>query len=111
MEALRDSRVIEIMLNPDGRLWLDIAGEGMRAVGELNGGADSMLATCASMLHSSITYENPILEGEFPLDGSRLQGLISPIVQAPAFAIRKKASCIFTLGAYAEPGIIRPVLT
>jgi len=30
MEALRDPRVIEIMLNPDGRLWLDVAGEGVR---------------------------------------------------------------------------------
>ena len=30
MEALRDPRVIEIMLNPDGRLWLDVAGEGLR---------------------------------------------------------------------------------
>jgi Flp pilus assembly CpaF family ATPase len=89
-------------------LWLDIAGEGMRHVGELNGGADSMLATCASMLRTSITYDYPILEGEFPLDGSRLEGLIPPIVQAPAFAIRKRASCIFTLDAYAEAGIIQP---
>jgi type IV secretion system protein TrbB len=109
MEALHDPRVIEVMLNPDGRLWLDIAGEGMRHVGKLNGGADSMLATCASMLHTSITFDDPILEGEFPLDGSRLQGLIPPIVQAPSFAIRKRASCIFTLEAYAEAGIIRPL--
>jgi type IV secretion system protein TrbB len=109
MEALRDPRVIEIMLNPDGRLWLDIAGKGMRHVGKLKGGADSMLATCASMLHTSITFDDPILEGEFPLDGSRLQGLIPPIVQAPTFAIRKRASCIFTLDAYAEAGIIRPL--
>jgi type IV secretion system protein TrbB len=109
MGALHDSRVIEIMLNPDGRLWLDIAGEGMRQVGKLNGGIDSMLATCASMLNTSITFDDPILEGEFPLDGSRLQGLIPPIVQAPTFAIRKRASCIFTLDAYAEAGIIRPL--
>ena len=29
MQALRDPAVIEIMLNPDGKLWLDKAGEGM----------------------------------------------------------------------------------
>ncbi|MHC1744047.1 MAG: hypothetical protein AB9873_13580 [Syntrophobacteraceae bacterium] len=97
IEALDDPRVIEIMLNPDGKLWVDIAGEGMRRIGELKGGAESILATCASMLNTSITYEHPILEGEFPLDGSRLEGMIPPVVKAPAFAIRKKATRIFTL--------------
>ena len=109
IEALQDPDVIEIMLNPDGRLWIDVAGVGMRSIGELSSGADSILATCASMLNTSITYEHPILEGEFPLDGSRLEGLIYPVVKAPAFAIRKKASRIFSLSDYARGEIIRPL--
>jgi len=109
VQALQDPSVIEIMLNPDRRLWLDVAGVGMNCIGELKNGADSILATCASMLNTSINYEHPILEGEFPLDGSRLEGLIHPVVRRPTFAIRKKASRIFTLDDYARSDIIRPL--
>lgn len=109
IEALVDPHVIEIMLNPDGKLWVDVAGVGMQCIGELKGGAESILATSASMLNTSITYEQPILEGEFPLDGSRLEGIISPVVKEPAFAIRKKATRIFTLEDYVRKSIIRPL--
>jgi len=111
MQALRDPAVIEIMLNPDGKLWLDKAGEGMIFTGyEMpRSVAESMLGTCASMLETAITADNPILEGEFPLDGSRLEGLYPPIVTGPAFAIRNKATKIFTLDEYKARGIIRPL--
>jgi Flp pilus assembly CpaF family ATPase len=108
MEALKNPQVNEIMLNPDGKIWLDIAGKGMHFTeNRLDASAaDSILATCASMLNTSINYENPILEGEFPLDGSRLAGLIFPVVNAPTFAIRKKATSIFTLDDYKKRGIL-----
>jgi P-type conjugative transfer ATPase TrbB len=70
------------------------------------GAAESVLTTCASMLHTTITRDNPILEGEFPLDGSRLEGIVPPIVRAPMLAIRKKALMIFTLEDYRARGII-----
>ncbi len=106
--ALADPKVVEIMLNPDGRIWLDVMGEGMRFTNATMSAsnAESLLSTCASMMNASITYQNPILEGEFPLDGSRLEGLIAPVVQAPTFAIRKKASQIFTLDKYCETGVL-----
>lgn len=109
MEGLNADDVTELALNPDGKLWFDIAGKGWEHVGEMSPGtADSMLATSASMLNTSVNYDNPILEGEFPLDGSRLEGLIFPIVRQPTFTVRKKAKTIFTLDEYAERSIIRP---
>jgi type IV secretion system protein VirB11 len=63
------------------------------------------------MLNTTVTYENTILEGEFPLDGSRLEGLIHPLVKRPVFAIRKKAVNVFTLDQYVEAGIITKVMT
>jgi len=92
MKALRDPAVVEVLLNPDGRLWVDVAGKGMEFTGHTiePGAAESLLATCASMLQTTITRDNPILEGEFPLDGSRLEGIVSPIVRAPVLTIRKK---------------------
>lgn len=111
MNALRDDDVFEIALNPDGKLWTEKAGRGWEFTGSYfdNNSAMSMLKTCASMLNTSIDYENPILEGEFPIDNSRLQALIPPIVTAPTFALRKKAVKIFTLDEYVASGIIRPI--
>ena len=111
MSALRDDDVFELALNPDGKLWIEKAGKGWEFTGTYmdSNSASSMLKTCASMLETNITYENPILEGEFPLDGSRLQALIPPIVTAPVFALRKKAVKVFSLDEYVASGIIRPL--
>lgn len=112
MAALRDPAVIELLLNPDGKLWIDVAGQGMRFTGHTieQGAAESMLTTCASMLQTTVTRDNPILEGEFPLDGSRMEGLVPPIVRAPAFSIRKRAAKVFTLEDYRANGIIGDAL-
>ena len=108
MAALNDPAVVEVMLNPDGRLWTDTAGKGMEFTGHMMeaGAAESVLTTCASMLHTTVTRSTPILEGEFPLDGSRLEGILPPIARAPMFAIRKKALKVFTLDDYRARGII-----
>jgi len=57
--ALRDPSVIEILLNPDGKVWLDVAGKGMEFSGHVMhpSAAESVLTTCASMLQTSITRE------------------------------------------------------
>jgi len=108
LEALHDASIIEVLLNPDGKLWIDVLGKGMEFTGHIiePGAAESVLTTCASMLQTTITRESPILEGEFPLDGSRLEGIFPPVVRAPVFAIRKKASKVFTLEDYRARGII-----
>ncbi len=110
--ALRDPTVIELLLNPDGKLWLEVAGKGVAFTGHTiePGAAESMLTTCASMMQTTITRESPILEGEFPLDGSRLEGIVPPLVRAPIFSIRKKATQVFTLDDYRAKGIIGATL-
>lgn len=113
LKALHDPAVVEVMLNQDGKVWLDVLGKGMYYAGfdMPPNAAESMLATCASMLNTAVTYENPILEGEFPLDGSRLEGLIHPLVKRPIFAIRKKAVSVFTLDQYVTAGIITDTMS
>jgi type IV secretion system protein VirB11 len=109
LDALKDPTVTEVMLNSDGKLWLDLAGQGMKDTGEVMSvsAAESILATSATILNTVINYDNAILEGEFPLDGSRIIGLISPIVKRPVFSLRKKATRIFSLEDYKEKGIIK----
>ncbi len=108
MTALADPSIVEIMLNPDGILWVDVLGEGMRDTGERIGAAkaENMLGTIAAMLDVTIGAENPILQGELPIDGSRVQGVLRPIAANPCFAIRKRASLVYTLEDYVEAGIL-----
>jgi type IV secretion system protein VirB11 len=110
MDALANPKIVEIMLNPDGVLWFDFLGEGMRDSGtRINAAkAENMLGTIAAMLDVTINNENPVLQGELPIDGSRVQGILRPLVSAPAFAIRKKAALVYSLDDYVEKGILDP---
>jgi len=106
-EVLLNPSVIEIMLNPDGRLWVEYLGGRMQPLGFMPAfQAEALMATIASTIKTTITRENPILECELPLDGSRFEGLIPPVVAAPTFAIRRKALSIFDLEHYVAAGIM-----
>lgn len=107
LTLLRDPRVIEIILNSDGEIWVERLGETMEYFENMpRSQADSLLRTVASSVEVILNDSNPILECEFPLDGSRFEALVPPIVSAPIFSIRKKASQVFTLGDYVKQGIM-----
>jgi type IV secretion system protein TrbB len=104
---LQEPDVVEVMLNPDGRLWVERLGASMMSFGTMPPWqAEALMATIASTLHTSITRESPILEGELPLDGNRFEGLIPPIVAAPCFTIRRKPLSIYSLERYVADGIM-----
>jgi P-type conjugative transfer ATPase TrbB len=99
--------IIEIMLNPDGTLWIDRLGGDMEQVGRMSAmQAEALMGTVASTLRTTISRENPVLECELPLDGSRFEAVIPPIVTAPSFTIRRKAVKVFTLADYVSSGIM-----
>lgn len=99
--------VVEIMLNPDGRLWVERLGHRMEPFGKMAPHqAEAIMTTVASVYKTTITRENPILECELPFDGSRFEALIPPVVPAPSFAIRRKALQIYTLDKYVADGIM-----
>lgn len=107
LEALADPQTIEVMLNSDGILWQESLGQKMRPIGKMAAShAESAMRTIASYFDTTITTKNPILEGELPLDGSRFAGQIPPVVHAPTFAIRKRASSIFSLDQYVDQKIM-----
>lgn len=110
LAALADPNVVEVMVNPDGRLWIDVLGDGMHDTGERveSAQAESLLGTVAMMLGTVVNAEHPILEGELPFDGSRLGGVLPPIAMNPTFAIRKRANRLFTLGDYVSLGVLDP---
>ena len=107
MEKLQDPNVIEIMCNSDGSLWIDELGVGMSKVGSINPyNVQAAINVIASMLKITATKEMPIIEGEFPLDNSRFAAQLPPVVASPTFALRKKASLVFTLENYVEKNMM-----
>ena len=103
--AMDDPQVVEVMLNPNGSVWTDKLGKGMEYLCDMSDvQALQMLGTIAHMLGTVINANNPKVEGELPGDGSRVEGVIPPIVLHPSFNLRKKASAVFPLSSYVDSG-------
>jgi P-type conjugative transfer ATPase TrbB len=95
LDALADPLTIEILLNPDGRLWHERLGAQMTCIGSLD-------AAAAGSVKAELTRTNPLLECELLLDGSRVAAQVPPVVRAPTLSIRKHASSIFTFSQYLQ---------
>ena len=105
--CLQDHGTEDILLNPDGQLWVKRTHEDFRIVGKMPPAqALSAFGTIAAIRDTVINHENPILETELPTDGSRFEGLIPPVVRHPVFAIRQRPHCVFTLNEYEIDGIL-----
>ena len=107
-ELLRDDAVIEVMLNPDGKLWVDRLGQGREFTGHVitSQDAERIIKLVASGTGAEVNELKPILSAEFPGSGSRFQGILPPVVSAPVFTIRKKALMIFSLDDYVVQKIV-----
>jgi len=108
LAALEDPDVIEIILNPNGTLWLESHTGGMRptAVRVPAVQAERLIGTIAFALNTVANDQRPVIECELPLDGSRFTGWLPPVVSSPSFVIRKHARLIYTLDNYLASGII-----
>lgn len=106
---LKDDSVIELMLNHDGKLWVDRLGEGRSDTGHVLSAEDAERAIfiVASSIDTVCNRDNPILSAELPGSGFRFQGILPPVVEKPAFAIRKKALRVFSLADYVKDGILK----
>lgn len=105
---LADPQVIEIMLNPDGRLWVDRLGIGLSDSGERLTAADGerIIRLVAHHVSAEVHGDAPRVSAELPESGERFEGLLPPVVAAPTFAIRKPAVAVFLLEDYVSTGIM-----
>lgn len=105
---LEDPCVVEVMLNPDGRLWIDRLSEGLSDTGERLSAADGERIVRLVAHHVGVEVHTgaPRVSAELPETGERFEGLLPPVVAAPAFAIRKPAVAVFTLEDYVAAGIM-----
>ena len=107
-DFLEDPSIVEVMLNPDGRLWIDRLSGGLEDSGRTLSAADGerIVRLVAHHVGAEVHGESPRVSAELPETGERFEGLLPPVVAAPAFAIRKPAVAVFTLADYVTAGTI-----
>jgi type IV secretion system protein VirB11 len=96
------------MLNPDGRLWIDRLSTGLAETGQRLPFSDGerIIRLVAHHVGAEVHADHPCVSAELPETGERFEGLLPPVVAAPAFAIRKPAVAVFTLEDYVAAGIM-----
>lgn len=114
--ALADPAVVEVMVNPDGRLRLDRLGEGRIDTGVVLAAADveRIIRLVASHVRTEVHGEAPIVSGDLPVRagariGERFEGLLPPVAPGPCFSIRKPASRVHSLDEYVASGVMVPI--
>src|SRR5450631_4468260 len=112
LSALSDDGIYEILLNPDGVLWVD-GYQGKREYGTMSAtAAKNLINTVASVSDEVVTHKNPSFAGELWVEINedlklfRFQAFIPPVVTYPAFAIRKRAGQVIPLQDYVKDEII-----
>ena len=106
--ALEDPQVVEVLLNPDGALWVDRLAEGRVPTGTKlsREDAERIIRLVAAHLRLEVHSGAPIVSAELPETGERFEGLLPPVTPAPVFAIRKRAMLVYTLDRYVEDGVL-----
>ena len=111
--AMADSRVVEIMVNPDGTLRVDILGEGRVDTDVRIEAAqvERIIRLVASHARAEVHGEAPIVSAELPPHiegraGERFEGVLPPVSTGPCFSIRKPAERLYGLNDYVADGIM-----
>ena len=107
--ALIEPLVMEILVNPDGKLLLDIAGTGRRDTGATLAPdrRDRIIRLAADHAGETVSPERPRLSAALP-GGERFQAFTPPVTSGPAFSIRKRTETVIRLGDYVARGAMSP---
>ncbi|WP_441339220.1 P-type conjugative transfer ATPase TrbB [Paracoccus thiocyanatus] len=105
---LRNPDIVEVMLNPDGRIWVDRLRDGLADTNQVLSASDGerIIRLVAHHVGAEVHARSPRVSAELPETGERFEGLLPPVVAAPAFAIRKPAVAVFTLDDDVAAGIM-----
>jgi type IV secretion system protein TrbB len=106
LEYLDNDDVVEIMINADGRLWIESLSIGFNDTGYTvpAHNVERIIRLVASRENTICNAQNPILSGALPEYGVRFEGEMPPVVSSPVIAMRKKALRIFSIDDYVQQG-------
>ena len=104
LEPLTDQNITEIMVNPDGKLWLDGLDHGKLFSGTRLSAERirSIIKLVAAINNLHVNESSPELSATLPRNEARFQGWIEPVVNSPCFNIRALAKRIFTIDDYLQ---------
>ena len=105
---LDDPAVTDIMLNPNGSLWIQAHGLG-RYQADVTVRPDvarTLLALVASDNDAALSRDTPMVSGTLPHWHARVQGLLPPLVASPSFSLRMPPSVVYSIEDYVEKGIL-----
>src|SRR3569832_1116578 len=106
--ALDDPDVVEVMLNPDGLLWVDRLGSGREPLGihltPIDG--ERIIRLVAAHVCAEVHAAKPLLSAELSVSGVCFVGALPPVTPGPVFALRKRAVGLIRLDAYVIDGIL-----
>ncbi len=105
---LVDIQVAEVMLNADGKVWVDRLSDGMADTGErlAPAQAERIIRLVAHHVGAEVHAGSPRVSAELPESGERFEGLLPPVVAAPVFSIRRPASLPLTLPDYVAASVM-----
>mgnify|MGYP003614823124 FL=1 len=116
LQKFLNPSLVEVMCNPnqngDGiSLYWEEQGKDMVLDVELSrwfktSRVEAVIKTIAGYHGKVITEDCPILESQFPIDGSRFTAILPPVTATPSFTIRKKPARVFTLNEYVAAEIM-----
>jgi type IV secretion system protein TrbB len=107
--CLQDEDIHEVMLNPDGQLWIDSPTQGLLQISHLSSAqAFAIIHSLAGIHGFVLDQHHPQLEADLPffktMQGERFTAQVPPIVAAPCFTLRKKSNGVFSLDDYVDSG-------
>lgn len=111
LSYMTDDNVFELMLNSDGKLWIDTFDKGCIDSGmTIEASQAKRIIYAVSALSNQVidTEKRPFLEADikanYLFSNCRFQGELPTIVDAPSFNIRKHSKQIFSLDDYVRQG-------
>lgn len=108
MAALDAPDTIEVMANPDGRVWIERHGIGRGPLDLQLPAAhvERVIRLVATLTGAEAHRERPIISAELPPRGERFEGVLPPVSRSPCFSIRKPAQVLFRLADYVAAGMM-----
>ena len=111
MRYLHDDNVTEILVNPDGKLWIDTFDHGFEDTGiVMDPDATKRVIYAVADLSGQVIdlRSDPSLQADSPpsrlFSNCRFQAELPMIVTGPSFNIRKHSKTVFTLDDYVDQG-------
>lgn len=103
---IENQNTIEIIANPDGKLWVESFERGKFFTGIMlfPNQIANIIKVVASYSNKVVNYSCPELSCKFPYGRLRFQGWVEPSVDSPTFTIRKHIERAISIDDYVAYG-------